>query len=67
MQQNMEAALCNIANNTYCGPNPGGQEVNRYSYFKDFMDTKPPVFKDAAEPLQPDEWINTMEQKICLL
>jgi len=28
MQQNMEAALRNIADNTHCGANPGGHEVN---------------------------------------
>jgi len=33
----------------------------------DFMDTKPPVFKEALEPLEADEWINTMEQKFRLL
>jgi len=31
------------------------------------MDTKPPVFKEALELLEVDEWINTMEQKFCLL
>ena len=67
MQQNMDVALRNIADNTRCGANPGGQEVNRYSSFKDFMDTKPPVFKEATEPLEADEWINTMKQKFRLL
>jgi hypothetical protein len=67
MQQNMEVALRNIVNNTHCGLNQGGHEVNRYSTFKDFMDTKPPIFKESAEPLEANEWINTMEQKFCLL
>jgi len=67
MQQNMDASLRNIADNTHRGANPGGHEVNRYSSFKDFMDTKPPVFKEAAEPLKANEWINTMEQKFRLL
>jgi hypothetical protein len=31
------------------------------------MDTRPPIFKEAVEPLEADEWINTMEQKFCLL
>jgi hypothetical protein len=31
------------------------------------MDTKPPVFKEAVEPLEADEWINTTEQTIRLL
>jgi len=63
----MEAALCNIAENTHRGTNPNDHKVNQYSSFKDFMDTKPPVFKEAVEPLEADEWINTMEQKFCLL
>jgi hypothetical protein len=67
MQQNMEAALRNIANNIRHGDNQGGRKVNQYSSFKDFMDTKPPIFKEAVEPLEADEWINTMEQKFCLL
>jgi hypothetical protein len=40
MQQNMEAALCNIADNTRRGANLGGHEVSQYYSFKDFMDTK---------------------------
>jgi hypothetical protein len=67
MKQNMEATLRNIADNTRHGDNQGGHQVNQYSSFKDFMDTKPPVFKEAMEPLEADEWINTMEQKFCLL
>jgi hypothetical protein len=51
----MEATLRNIADNT------------SHSSFKDFMDTKPPVLKEVTEPLEADEWINTMEQKFCLL
>jgi hypothetical protein len=37
MQQNMEAALCNIVDNNRRGLNQGGHEVNQYSTFKDFM------------------------------
>ena len=44
-----------------------GGEANQYSNFKDFQDTKPPVFKEASEPLEADEWLNTLEQKFCLL
>ena len=43
MQRNMEEALRNIADNTCRRDNQGGREVNQYSTFKDFMDTKPPV------------------------
>ena len=41
--------------------------MNQYNSFKDFMDTKPPVFKEAVEPLEADDWINTIEQKFRLL
>jgi hypothetical protein len=61
MQQNMEAALRNIADNTRHGLNQGGHEANQYSSFKDFMDTRPPISKEAAEPLDAEEWINTMK------
>ena len=67
MQRNMEAALRNIVDHTRRGDNQGGREVNQYSSFKDFMNTKPPVFKEALEPLEADEWINTLEQKFRLL
>ena len=67
MQQSMEATLRNIAENTRRGPHRGGNDVNQYSTFKDFMDTKPPIFKEAAEQLEADDWINTMEQKFRLL
>jgi len=67
MQRNMEAALRNIADNTRLGDNQGGRKMNQYSSLKDFMDTKPPVFKEAEEPPEADEWINTMEQKFHLL
>ena len=33
-----------------------GPEPNQYSSFKDFMDTKLPIFREAEEPLQADEW-----------
>ena len=67
MQRNMEEALHNIAENTRRGDNQGGRGVNQYSSFMDFRDTKPPVFKEALEQLEADEWINTMEQKFPLL
>ena len=47
MQRNMEEALRNIADNTGRGDNQGGREANQYSSFKDLMDTKQPVFKEA--------------------
>ena len=44
-----------------------GPESNQYSSFKDFQDTKPPIFKEAKEPLQEDEWLDMIEQKFHLL
>jgi hypothetical protein len=41
--------------------------VNQYNNFKDFMDTRPPIFKEATEPLDAEEWINTMEDKFHVL
>ena len=41
-----------------------GPEPNQYSCFKDFMDTKPPIFREAEEPLQADEWLSTIEQSL---
>jgi len=31
-----------------------GGEANQYSNFNDFQDTKPPVFKEASEPLETE-------------
>jgi hypothetical protein len=44
-----------------------GPEPKQYSNFKDFMDTKPLIFKETEEPLNADEWLNTIGQKFCLL
>jgi hypothetical protein len=44
-----------------------GPEPNQYSTFKDFMDTKPPTFREAEEPLQADEWLSTIEQRFHVL
>ena len=38
-----------------------GPEPNQFNTFKDFLDTKPAIFKEAEEPLQSDEWLNTTE------
>ena len=64
----MEEALCLIAQNTACGhPQQQGAKPYQHSTFKEFLDTKPPIFKVAEEPLQADEWLNTIEQKFHLL
>jgi hypothetical protein len=59
-------AMCQMANregrNVRQGPKP-----NQYNNFKDFMDTKPSIFKEAEESLHADEWMNTIEQKFRLL
>ena len=61
-QRTMEETLCLIAQNTTCArQQQQGPEPNQYSSFKDFLDTKPPIFKVFEEPLQTDEWLNTIE------
>jgi hypothetical protein len=67
-QKNMEDFLRTIANNVQRGNNQGGgNRVNQYSNFKDFMDTRPPIFKEATEPLDAKECINTMKDKFRVL
>jgi len=46
---------------------PDGPAPNQYSSYKDFMDTEPPSFREAEEPFQAEEWLNTVEQKFRLL
>jgi hypothetical protein len=31
------------------------------------MDMKPPIFREAEEPLQADEWLSTIEHRFQLL
>ena len=51
-QRAMEDALRLIAQNTaHTHQQHQGPEPNQYSSFKDFQDTKPPIFKVAEEPL----------------
>jgi len=67
-QRVMEETLRLITQNTARARQQNqGPEPNQYSSFKDFQDTKPPVFKEAEEPLQVDEWLTTIEQKFRLL
>jgi hypothetical protein len=55
-QKNMEDFLRTIANNVQRDNNQGGgNRANQYSSFKDFMDTRPPIFKEAIEPLDAEE------------
>ena len=51
-QRAMEETLLLIAQNiTQAHQQHQGPEPNQYSSFKDFQDTKPPIFKEAEEPL----------------
>ena len=51
-QRTMEETLCLIAQNTArARQQQQGPEPNQYSSFKDFLDTKTPIFKVAKEPL----------------
>ena len=51
-QRTLEETLCLIAQNTVNAyQQQQGTEPNQYSSFKDFLDTKPPIFKVAEEPL----------------
>ena len=64
----MEDTLRLIAHNAaHARQQHQGPEPNQYSSFKDFQDTKPPIFKEVEELLQMDEWLNTTEQKFHLL
>ena len=61
-QRTMEEMLRLIAQNTARAHQQNQRlEPNQYSTFKDFLETKPPIFKEAEEPLQADEWLNTIE------
>ena len=51
-QRAMEETLCLIAQNTtHAHQQNQGSEPNQYSTFKDFLETKPPIFKEVEEPL----------------
>ena len=65
-QRTMVEALRTIANRDGRGARQG-PKPNHYNDFKDFLDMKPPIFKEAEEPLQANEWLNTLKQKFHLL
>ena len=51
-QRAMKETLRLIAQNTARAHQQNqGPEPNQYSTFKDFLDTKPPILKEAEEPL----------------
>ena len=67
-QRTMEETLRLITQNTtHACQQQQGPELNQYSSFKDFLDTKPPIFKVAEESPLADEWLTTIEQKFRLL
>jgi hypothetical protein len=43
------------------------QHQERDSSYSDFLATHPPVFTDATDPLEVDNWLRTMESKFGLL
>ena len=57
----MDAFLRNIADNTAQGRNDRAE--GGIGHFKSFMDTKPPVFTTAEDPLQVDEWLHAIEDR----
>ena len=65
-QHMLAEAMCQMANQDYRHVRQG-PEPNQYSTFKDFMDTKPPIFRETEEPLQADEWLSMIEQRFGLL
>jgi hypothetical protein len=63
----MEDIVRTIADHYQDGNRQGDNEVDQYSNFKDFLDTEPSIFREAIEPLDVEEWINTIEDKFRLL
>ena len=63
----MEALRLIAQNTARAHPHQQGPEPNQHSTLKEFLDTKPPIFKVAEEPLQVNKWLNTIEQKFRLL
>src|SRR6266540_2781158 len=45
----------------------GPRVHNRESSYADFESTRPPIFTTAADPLEADNWIRTMESKFSLI
>ena len=67
-QRALRDAMCTLVQHQAHGHNQcQGPEPNQYSDFKEFHDTKPPIFKEAEEPLYVEECLNTLEQKFRLL
>jgi hypothetical protein len=43
------------------------QQQDRNSSYSDFLSTPPPVFLGARDPLDPDDWLHSIESKFGLL
>jgi hypothetical protein len=65
-QNEMDETLHLIAQNTASG-HQDHRPQDQDSSNQEFLGTYPPVFTQAEEPLQADEWLNTIEQKLRLL
>jgi uncharacterized protein YjiS (DUF1127 family) len=65
-QRMLAETMCQLVNRDDCNVRQG-PEPNQYNSFKDFMDTKPPIFREVEEPLQADEWLCMIEQRFQLL
>jgi hypothetical protein len=54
--ESLQALGESVRNHVHQEPEP-----TQYSNYKDFLDTEPPIFREAEEPLQADEWLNIIE------
>jgi hypothetical protein len=45
----------------------GQWDPNAASTYKEFLDTQPPVFTRAEDPLEAEDWLRTIEQKFGLI
>jgi hypothetical protein len=45
----------------------GQHQAHRDTTYMDFLETRPPIFIKAEEPLEVDAWIRVMEQKFGLI
>lgn len=52
-------------NNQHGGHGPN--HMPRETTYADFLETRPPVFVKAEEPLEANEWLHVMEQKFGLI
>jgi hypothetical protein len=65
-QNAMDETLRLTVENTTSG-RQNHRSLHHNSSYQEFLGTHPPMFTQAEEPLQADEWLNTIEQKLRLL